>query len=409
MSPTRTPSAPAPGVARPASDAAFVAAARDLADALRPGAVQRDRERGLPTAELELLRRSGLLGLPVPRAHGGVGASHVTIVEVFAILAAADPAFAQIWQPHTSFLEMVATGGTPEQQERFFAAALDGARFGNALSERGTKTVFEYRTRLTREGAEAGTFLLSGTKYYSTGAAGADWVGVFALTDDGGVAVAYVPAGTPGLAVEQDWPAFGQRSTLSGTTRLDAVIVPERDVVTFDGAAPDVPSTSGAFAQLVHGAIDLGIAQGALRDGIAYVRERARPYPLAGVDRAAHEQGVQQHYGLLSVRVDAARALLREAAATFDASHADPIDERIRATRLAVAGAKAFAGDVALEVAGALFEGAGAGAVDEAHGLDRHWRNARVHTLHDPNRWKYVHIGEWLLTDTPPAPTNHLV
>jgi len=40
--------------------------------------------------------------------------------------------------------------------------------------------------------------------------------------------------------------------------------------------------------------------------------------------------------------------------------------------------------------------------------LDRHWRNARTHTLHDPRRWKTRHIGDWELNDVPP-PRNGIV
>jgi alkylation response protein AidB-like acyl-CoA dehydrogenase len=35
--------------------------------------------------------------------------------------------------------------------------------------------------------------------------------------------------------------------------------------------------------------------------------------------------------------------------------------------------------------------------------LDRHWRNARVHTLHDPVRWKYHAVGAYRLNGTLPA------
>jgi SfnB family sulfur acquisition oxidoreductase len=393
------------------TDGEFIAAAAQFAAYLSDGAPTRDREGRLPTEELAALRETGLLGLPVPREFGGAGVSRATIVEVFVALAAADPAFAQIIQPHTSFLEIVAGNGDDEQRRRFFTEALAGQRFGNALSERGTAHVWEYRTRLTREGAAPGTRLLTGTKYYSTGALSADWIGVFAVDDGGVPAVAYVPGDAPGVEVSQDWTAFGQRATISGTTTLDRVVVPEENIVEFaGGAGAPVPTLSGTYAQLVHAAIDVGIAGGALADGIAFVRRRGRPYPAAGVERAAQEQGVQQHYGRLATLVDAATELLRRAAERFDLAAADSSDaDTVDAARLAVAKAKAYAGDVALEVTSAIFDGAGASATDRGVGLDRHWRNARTHTLHDPNRWKYIHVGAWLLTDTPPDPRNHLI
>ena len=53
---------------------------------------------------------------------------------------------------------------------------------------------------------------------------------------------------------------------------------------------------------------------------------------------------------------------------------------------ITVAAAKAVAGEVAVEVSSANFELTGTSATDSQFGLDRHWRNARTHTLHDPVR-----------------------
>lgn len=400
--------APGTAVARLTSDAEAVAAATEVAARVRDGAVARDREHALPHAELELLRRSGLLALSAPAEHGGIGASHVTIAEVFRILAAADPAFVQVVQPHVAFVDAVRRFGTPEQRAFFFGEAVAGKRFGNALSERGTKHARDYRTRLTRD--PDGGWRLNGAKYYSTGALGADWIAVFAAKDDGELVFAYVPGDAPGVVVDQDWTAFGQRSTLSGTTTLSEVHVPDEHVLDY-GLAPAVPKAtiSGAFPQLQHAAVDVGIARGALEDGIGFVRTRARPWPDAEVERAADEQATQLHYGRLTTLVHAAEQLLRRAGELMDAARAEESEEAVTAARLGVAEAKAFGGEVALEVATAIFESAGSSGVDAKHGLDRHWRNARTHTLHDPNRWKYIHVGNFVLNDVAPSAANHVI
>ncbi len=402
-----TSTSEAPPVAQLADDEDFVAAAAALADQISPSAVDRDRAGTLPLDELEALRNSGLLALPVPERWGGAGASVRTLTRVFIELATADPAFAQILGPHVSFVDLIGRSGSDEQQRFFYSEALSGRRFGNALSERGTRDVFQYTTTLLRDGAPSGHRILNGTKYYSTGALGADWIGVFAVDDSGSPLVAYVPGDATGLQVHQDWNAFGQRSTISGTTRLTDVVVPDEHVVVL--GLTSGPTTYGTYPQIGHAAIDLGIARGALADGIAYVRDRARPWPDAGVERAAEEPGLQEHYGRLATLVDAAEALLLRAADLFDETVEDDDPERIDRARLAVAGAKAYAGDVSLEVANGLFEGTGSSGSDSRHDLDRHWRNARTHTLHDPNRWKYIHIGNWLLNDVAPAPENHVI
>ena len=57
---------------------------------------------------------------------------------------------------------------------------------------------------------------------------------------------------------------------------------------------------------------------------------------------------------------------------------------------------------IAIEATNRLFELAGTRSTLAVHGLDRHWRNARVHTLHDPVRWKFFHVGNWYLNGTHP-------
>ena len=44
----------------------------------------------------------------------------------------------------------------------------------------------------------------------------------------------------------------------------------------------------------------------------------------------------------------------------------------------------------------------GTRAAASGNNLDRHWRNGRVHTLHDPVRWKYQLLGNWVLNGIPP-------
>ena len=58
---------------------------------------------------------------------------------------------------------------------------------------------------------------------------------------------------------------------------------------------------------------------------------------------------------------------------------------------------------IALDASEKLFELAGSAATRAAHNLDRHWRNARTHTLHDPVRWKLHLLGDYHLNHVLPA------
>jgi SfnB family sulfur acquisition oxidoreductase len=385
-----------------ADDAEALEVARSYAASIAPGAAARDRDRAIPVAELEELGRSGLLGITVPREFGGADVAHETVGEVFRIISAADPAIGQVPQNHFVFVEVVRQDGSPEQQAFFFAEVLAGARFGNALSERGTKNVFDLKTRLAADGD--GGLRLDGRKYYTTGALTAQWIPVFALDADDRLVVAYVERGADGVEVLEDWTAMGQRATWSGTTILSGVRVPREHVVEH-WRTYERPQLFGAFGQLMHAAIDVGIAENALADAATFVRTRSRAWFESPFDRASEDPVIIQGFGVLAVRLHAAQELLRKAGRTLDAARPAVDEDSAAAASLAVAEAKAFAGDVAVAIASELFELAGTSATDEEHNLHRHWRNARTHTLHDPNRWKYHHAGNFVLNGV--RPPNH--
>jgi SfnB family sulfur acquisition oxidoreductase len=387
-----------------ASDEEAITAAHDYADAIAPGALVRDREGTLPTQELRDLARTGLLGMRVPTFHGGAGVSNATVAEVFRVISVADPAIGQIPQNHVAFVELVVRKGTPSQRGFFMAEFLRGARLGNALSERGGKTARDFSTRLQSKGD--GSYRLSGRKYYCTGALTAQWIPTFALDEHEQVAVAYVPRDAPGVEVHQDWTAFGQRATISGTATFDDVAVSPQWVIP-RALGGEHPNTFAAFGQLMHVAVDVGIARGALNEGAVFLREHARPWWEADVERAAEDPQLQRLAGELDAQVRAAEALLVRAGVALDEADAAPLDtDAVTEARLAVAAAKAFAGESALHVASALFDFSGSSAADARHGLDRHWRNARTHTLHDPARSKHLHLGRFLIDGIPP-PVGH--
>ncbi|SMF98796.1 SfnB family sulfur acquisition oxidoreductase [Burkholderia singularis] len=389
----------APAVARRiADDRQALDVARKYAARIAEGAAQRDRTRRLPYDELDAYSATGLWGIAVPREFGGAAVSATTLAEVTAIVSAADPAIGQIPQNHFYMLEVLRVNGTREQQRFYFERALAGERFGNALSELGTKTVRDYRTTIEPDGPG---FRLNGQKFYSTGALFAHWIPIVAKDRNGVLYVAFAPASAPGLSVDDDWSGFGQRTTGSGSTRIDNVYVDASAVVPY-GAAFDKPTPVGPLGQLIHAAVDLGIARAAFADARRFVRERARPWVDAHVERASDDPLTLEIFGKLAVELDAAEALTERAGLRVDASIDDPNERTVAAASIAVAKARAATTEVALAASSRLLELAGTSGVLAEHALDRHWRNARTHTLHDPVRWKYIAIADYLVNDTLP-------
>ena len=380
-----------------------IAAAHRLAAVLEPGAPDRDRDGAtvIPHEALAALDGSGLLGITVPAADGGPGLGPRTLAEVTRIIAAADPSIAQVPQAHFLMVDVLAVHGSAELRKRLYPEVLAGHRIGNALAERGGTHAQDLRTRI--DGGR-----LDGVKYYTTGALTSAWIAVSALDAAGRLVLAFVPRDAAGVTVDTDWDVIGQRATISGTATFTGVAV--EDALLLDYArAYEIPQQLGARAQLVHAAIEVGIAGAALHAARDYLRTKARPSTeavRAGATRATDDPHVSYRYGRLSSRVSAAEALLDAAARTLDEVGLIPADADAAARgSLAVAAAKAFGSEIAVEAGSELFALCGTSSAAAKYRLDRHWRNARTHSVHDPVDWKYHHLAGYELNGT--RPPNH--
>jgi SfnB family sulfur acquisition oxidoreductase len=383
-----------------------VTVAREYAESIAAGAIERDRAGAVPLTELASLDASGLLAITVPHEDGGPDLGPATLAEVIRRIALVDPAIAQVPQGHFLLVDVLAVWGSEAQRRRLFDEVLAGGRLGNALAERGGRHAQDLKTRLR---TTHGGWRLDGRKYYCTGALTSQWIGATALDGDGRLVLAFVPREADGMELDEDWNVMGQRATVSGSATFTAVEVDPGLVIPYRQAFT-VPQQLGARAQLVHAAIQVGIAGGALRDAGEFVRTRARPFfEAAGAgwaERAGDDPHTIVRYGRLATRVRAAETLLTDAAETLSEIGRQPADSAAAAMgSVAVARAKAFASEVAVEVASDLFSLSGASATDERHDLSRHWRNARTHASHDPAEWKYHHVGNFLLNGT--LPPNH--
>ncbi|MGG6896800.1 MULTISPECIES: SfnB family sulfur acquisition oxidoreductase [Rhizobium] len=381
-----------------------LAVAQEFAARFAATASERDSERLLPFDEMDALSQSGLLAITVPEEYGGLDVSNATLAEITAILAQADGSIGQIPQNHFYILEALRIDGSEDQKRYFFSRALAGDRFGNALSERGTKTVGHYNTRITRDGPG---YRINGRKFYSTGVLFADWITVFALDEADKLVMAFVPKGTEGVEIVDDWDGFGQRTTGSGTTVLNNIYV-NADHVVLHHKGFERPSTIGSVGQIIHAGIDLGIARAAFAETLDFVKAKARPWMDSGVERASDDPLTIAKIGQIAIRLEAATATIERAGRKVDAAQVETTEKRVVEATLAVAAAKVLTTEIAIEATNTLFELAGTASVKLDLNLDRHWRNARTHTLHDPVRWKYHVVGNYHLNDVIPPKNGAL-
>ncbi len=380
------------------SDEEAIDVARRLASAFAEDAALRDRERRLPAQELDQFSGSGLWGITAPKAYGGAEVSFVTVAEVIKIISAADPSIGQIPQNHLGVLDILRLTGSEDQKQYWFGKVLQGYRFGNAFSESKSKHAGIFDTKITPDG---GAFRVNGEKFYSTGALFAHYVPIAATDPDGKAHLAIVPRDAPGLTIIDNWSSFGQRTTASGTVLIDNVQVGPESVIPAH-AAYDTPTSNGPVAQIIQASVDAGIANGAIDDTITFVRRYTRPWIDSGQDHGYEDNFTIAQIGDLKIKLHAAEALLNRAGGAVDLAIADPNEESVAKASVAVAEAKVLTTEIAILATNKLHELGGTRSTLAQYNLDRHWRNARTHTLHDPVRWKYFHVGNYVLNGVKP-------
>ncbi len=379
------------------SDKEALEIARNLADQFKVGAVQRDAERILPFEEIEAYSQSGLWAITVPKEYGGAEVSSYTVAQVIALMSGVDGSIGQIPQNHFYGLEILRNNGTEQQKHKLYAEVLKGARFGNALAEFKTKTAAQRQTAIRK--TEQG-YVINGEKFYCTGSLFAHRIPTLVVDENEQQFLAFVPRDSAGLTLIDDWSGFGQRTTGSGTVKFDNVPVLKEDVVRFD-TAYSRPTISGPFAQLLHASIETGIARAAFEETLNRVRQ-ARPWIDSGVDQARDDPLTKFELGRVVADVRASEVLLKQAAYAVDAAKANPTETSVAKASLDVAKARAHSTETALKASSKLIELAGSRGSQREDGLDRFWRNARVHTLHDASRWKYYFIANYLLNGVLP-------
>ncbi|MFI5500891.1 acyl-CoA dehydrogenase family protein [Nocardia asteroides] len=361
------------------------------------GAVARETDRTLAHAEVDALRAARFGALRVPVEHGGYGATVRQLFRLLIDLAAAESNLPQALRVHFSFVEDQLLAAPGAARDGWLRAISEGTLVGNAITEPGVGAVDRYRTRLTRDGDH---WRLDGTKYYSTGSLYADHILVAADRDGERVGV-LVGARAAGVRQHDDWDGFGQRLTASGTTEFTAVAVTD-DQILGPGYGVPGPTYATAYLQLVQLAVLAGIAQRAESDVRDWVSRRTRGYTHSAADLPRHDPLVQQVIGKLSAAAFAARATVLAVADllddVLDAGAGD--EDALTAVELAAAQAQLAVIDIVLPATSLLFEVGGASIVSEGLRLDRHWRNARTISVHNPAIQKARAVGDHLLNGT---------
>lgn len=374
----------------------------ELEHQLAATAVQRDKQGGHAGAEKELLRQRGFTLLAVPKIYGGIGATWPEIFHIARRLARVDSAMSHLVAFQALQIAGVLAWGSEAQKERYLTETVKlNHWWGNSANPADPRLRAHQRD---------GGLVLQGDKGFCSGTLGSYRLLTTAIDETSGkVLVAVLPTAAPGISVADDWDAIGQRQTDSGAVHFEQVRLEWEDVLLRPDATPTpFENLRGLLAQSILVNLYLGIAEGAFQQARDYTLEQTRPWFASGVARAADDPYLLHRYAEMHLQILSAKALADQLGDTFQAAwqRGSQVTAQERGeVALAAAEAKVLAQRAALGVSQELFDVCGARATAAVLGLDRYWRNARTHTLHDPIDYKLRDIGRYALERRLPEPT----
>ena len=366
-------------------------------------ALERETKRELPYEPIRLLKEAGFGAVRVPVSYGGGGASVPQLFELLIELAEADSNVVQALRGHFAFVEDRLNAPSGPQRDIWYQRFVAGELAGNAWTEVGSVAIGDVITKVSQK---EGKWVANGEKFYSTGSIFADWIDLYARrADNNADVIAAVRTHQPGVQQSDDWDGFGQRTTGSGTSVYKDAEVDAENIFPFETRF----KYQTAFYQLFHLSTLAGIGRAVLRDVTTHVRQRTRIYSSGNAPHVSQDAQIQQVVGQISALVYASEATALRAATTaqraFEARFQSDVEAERQAnidTEIESAKGQIVISELILRAATDLFNALGASAASRRHALDRHWRNARTVSSHNPIVYKSRIVGDWEINGTEP-------
>ncbi len=349
-------------------------AVRAVCDAkVAPHAAHADDNSEFPQASYEALRASDFHAPHIPTEYGGAGADAMATAIVIEEVARACASSSLIPAVNKLGTLPLLLAGSQELKKKYLAPVASGeAMFSYCLSEpEAGSDAASMNTRAVREGDG---WLLNGVKRWITNAGVSDYYTVFAVTEPGvgakGISAFVVEKGDPGVSFGAPERKLGIKGSPTREVYLDSVWVPAERLIGSEGTGFATAMRTLDHTRVTIAAQALGIAQGALDAGIAYVKERKQfGKPIADF------QGIQFMLADMGMKLTAARELTYAAAARSERGDAD--------LTYYGAAAKCFASDVAMEVTTNAVQLLGGYGYTKDFPLERMMRDAKITQIYE--------------------------
>ena len=340
---------------------------------VKPLAQEVDETEHFPRETVEKMQKLGFMGIPQPKEYGGQGCDTLTYVLCVEELSKVCATTGVIVSAHTSLAtDPIKKFGTPEQKEKYLRPLASGKMLGAfGLTEPGAGT--DASGQQTKAVLEGDHYVLNGSKIFITNGGEADVYIIFAMTDKS--------KGTKGISafiVEKDFPGFriGTKEKKMGirgssTTELifENCIVPKENLLGQEGKGFSIAMATLDGGRIGIAAQALGIAEGALEETIAYVKERKQfGRPIAKF------QNTQFQIADMATKVEAARYLVYRAAIAKDTKKRFSVEAAM---------AKLYAAEVAMEVTTKAVQLFGGYGYTREYPVERMMRDAKITEIYE--------------------------
>src|SRR5262245_11612088 len=284
---------------------------------IRPLVREMDQHAKIPPTLLPRLFDLGVMGIEVPEAYGGAGATFFHSVLAVEALSRVDPSIGVLVDVHnTLVVNALLRWGSEAQKSAYLPKLASGTVGAYALSEAGSGSdAFAMASRAESRGDG---FVLNGHKLWITNANEASLFIVFANVNPEaghrGITAFLVERGFKGFTVGKKEDKLGIRASSTCELLLEDCHVPRGNVLGEVGKGYKVAIETLNEGRIGIGAQMVGLAQGALDATVHYIKERKQfAKPIADF------QGVQFQLARAATDLEAARLMVYNAARLRDA------------------------------------------------------------------------------------------
>ena len=291
---------------------------RDFAEKeVKPLAIEVDETEEFPRVTVDKMIKAGFMGIPVPKEYGGQGCDPLTYAMCVEELSKVCGTTGVIVSAHTSLCcDPIMTFGTEEQKQKFLVPLAKGEKLGAfGLTEPGAGTDAQgQQTKAVLDGDE---WVLNGSKCFITNGKEADVYVIFAVTgvvEKRGrkmkeISAFIVEKGTPGFTFGTKEKKMGIRGSSTYELIFQDCRIPKENLLGQQGKGFNIAMHTLDGGRIGIASQALGIAEGALQETVAYVKERKQ----FGRSISAF-QNTQFELAEMKARIEAAKYLVYAAA-----------------------------------------------------------------------------------------------